>query len=320
MFPKYVLFILIFGSFLLYATAIKNYNRFGFFNTIPKVLLSPEFIIKQINQVTTIHCIQLCMVQKNCLTAAFGMQTCVLYSTDPRAQLDEISVNRNETGLFILYTFSDAMKTLCYVNNLKVTLESDWEKCEISGKRVDSNCSDWTADELIYEDICGVSAEVFKYRDSYRNCTQPINFGAQCTGDNYIRKEKFVFLPGGAAVYGMAAARAVCTGHGLALFSGIYYISENRWPWSGNYFTDFYKNGANGVSWRQFVAPGCSSVWGAGQPDGAFGPEPNIWVTDGKLHDHSGVLPAFVACQEWTEIETRACNDPYFSLLSLPQN
>ena len=168
----------------------KIINRFGLFNELPGVVLNSQFILNQIDRVSKPICMSRCSANSRCISIAYGSQMCILYATDPRSHFDESAISRSDTSNLKTMLINEGMKSTCYVNNLKASTASEIDQCAVSGKRVDSICSEWSEWDYVFDTPCGERANFTKYKSRERNCTQPLFGGDDCVGNRYEKYEK----------------------------------------------------------------------------------------------------------------------------------
>ena len=167
-------------------------RRFATFRTLPGFLLSTKFMFKQIRKFNQIHCVKKCLLDKKCLSLAYGNLLCFLYSTDPRALLDEKQlIKTNKSSMRMCIILKD-FEMPCFVGKIPAQFHSDLEKCGFEEKMADSNCIAWSDWKLVSETFCDGGANFIRWRTRDRNCTQPL-FGGR-TWDCYERLEKIPLL------------------------------------------------------------------------------------------------------------------------------
>ena len=307
-------------SLSIIAVTDQTYTRVGYFTPMANIRMAHKFFITQLSQIPMTRCIQRCMQHYQCLTFAYGYRTCLLYSSDPRTELEEPSLMRKFKIHLNFFTFHRTDQRLCYVNKIPVNSGHDIQKCAIGGKIQASKCSEWGDWQSIYggakdERFVG-KINITKSLERFLNCTRPLNNGVQCVGKRYERKEKFVHLIRKAVLE--KKANEFCRSNGLELFTGLYMIPEGSWPGGDhNYWTGFIKLYGKIMDRdaKQWVTYDCPDMWGHNQPDAVFGPEPYVYVTDGRLTDRAGMLIAYVACDRWEWVQHFDCDKPYFSLI-----
>ena len=119
-------------------------RRFATFRTLPGFLLSTQFMFKPIKKINQIHCVKKCLLDKKCLSLAYGNLVCFLYSTDPRALLDEKQLIKTNKSSMRMYFISTDFEMPCFVGKIPAQLHSDLEKCGFEEKMADSNCIAWS--------------------------------------------------------------------------------------------------------------------------------------------------------------------------------
>ena len=195
-------------------------NRFGLFQKLPGIQLSTKFILRTTSGVDLTKCVKSCYFTKKCVSIAYGNLLCVLYATDPRAQLDESSLIRitNDSPL-IMYAISTDFEVPCYGGNIAAYTDSDLEKCGFDEKVIDSNCTDWSSWNSTFEWPCSDKAKILRFKTHARNCTRPL-FGGQ-KGTCHEKWEKTPRLLSDSAL-SFGTARAICYGPGETVFSGFF--------------------------------------------------------------------------------------------------
>ena len=155
-------------------------KRLGFYRKISGHLMSTEFILKQISKNGLKKCLKLCLFDKKCMSVAYGKFSCIMYVTDPRAQLDESSLIRTAVDAsFSMYVISTNIHIPWFVGNVAAYSNSDLVKCEFEEKVTDSKCSEWSEWNPIFESLCGEDVDFLRSITDAKNCTQP--FFARCT-------------------------------------------------------------------------------------------------------------------------------------------
>ncbi|XP_075247022.1 uncharacterized protein LOC142340332 [Convolutriloba macropyga] len=182
-----------------------------------------------------------CSANSRCISIAYGSQMCILYSTDPRSHFDESAISRSDTSNLKTMLINEGMKSTCYVNNLKASTASEIDQCAVSGKRVDSICSEWSEWDYVFDSPCGERANFTKYRSRERNCTQPLFGGFDCVGNRYEKYEKGPHLfddPifGYVHLSGYDLAKLACESVGMHLFTGLHWVFDEKWEWGNGLF------------------------------------------------------------------------------------
>ena len=212
--------------------AILNYtqsatvNRFGIFSKLPGILLPSDFQLKQINGIDTKRCLKKCMLHKKCLSAAFGSQKCILYSTDPRVLLSESSIVRTSSSDLTLWVVSGDFDVPCFVGSIEAYRPSDFENCGFGQKMTDSKCSEWSDLDLNYVSPCSVYAKILKSRSRSRNCTRPMFGGQKCSGTQFEEQMKYPVYTFSVNDYSQAEHH--CSQQGKTLFTGLFWYTERR--------------------------------------------------------------------------------------------
>ena len=196
----------------------ESATRFGLYRKLYGTLLKTEFILRQIKKINIQKCIQMCYFDKKCVSFAYGNFICVLYSTDPRAQLDESSLIRSSNSPLTMYIISSDNAIPCNIGNLAAYSNSDLEECGFDEKTTDSNCEgEWSSWNLRLDTTCNENAKVFRWRKHSRNCTEPL-FG----GRTWACLEKWSTVPlllqDSKATF--HEAKTVCGNLGKELFTG----------------------------------------------------------------------------------------------------
>ena len=179
-------------------------KRLVLFREIPAVLLSTEFIERQFNGITKMNCVQRCRFDKNCMTIAFGLQYCVLYTTD-------------HSTLTMLVVANDD----CYNGNIQAYTNSDVIKCGWGKKVTDSVCSDWSNWEAVVDQPCGGNASFTVARNRSRKCTPPLFGGQPCDGLAFESQTKFPDILPNVSTLGFSNAKSICQNNNKALFTGL---------------------------------------------------------------------------------------------------
>ena len=167
-------------------------RRFGVFQKLPGILLTTEFALKQISKIDQITCAKKCYFDKKCISFAYGNLLCILYSTDPRARLNETSLIRTNDSPLTMFIVSADTETPCYVGNIPARSYSDLEKCGFEEKMTDSNCAEWSKWKPVFDTLCDGRAHFIWWRTRATNCTQPL-FGGK-TGICTEKQEKAPLL------------------------------------------------------------------------------------------------------------------------------
>ncbi|XP_063712725.1 uncharacterized protein LOC134840684 [Symsagittifera roscoffensis] len=111
----------------------------------------------------------------------------------------------------------------------------------------------------------------------------------------------------------------------MTAFTAFHWFSEDRMiyvdehMWTGmNQWGDAGQNAVD-VNSTQFVAPGCTALWAAGEPNGAAETDILMWLGYGSVRgilDHSTKPdPPRIVCDKWTKLDClEECSSSYFSL------
>ena len=193
-------------------------RRFGFFRAFPGILLSTEFILKQVNNINQITCVKRCYFDKNCISIAYGRRLCILFATDPRAQLNESSLIRTDNSPLTIYIVSTDLAIPCYVGNNAAYSDSDLEKCDFEEKTTDSRCFEWSEWNSVFHTTCDGNANFVQRRTHATNCTQPLFRGetANCSETWF----KVPLILNGQATKDFEQASSFCHAEGKHLFTG----------------------------------------------------------------------------------------------------
>ena len=202
-------------------------KRLGFYRKMSGLLMSTEFILKQISKTGLTKCLKLCLFDKKCISVAYGKFSCIMYVTDPRAQLDESSLIRTAADAsFSMYVISTDIQIPCFVGNIAAYSNSDLEKCEFEEKVTDSKCSEWSEWNPIFESPCGENAKLLRSITHARNCTQSL-FG----GEDQTCWERWSQVPDALEVFTQDFDEAIDICGETSNISGQRYL-----------FTDFFKS------------------------------------------------------------------------------
>ena len=251
-------------------------NRFGIFHKLPGILLPSSFQLKQINRIDEKRCLKNFMLDKNCLSVAFGSKLCILYSTDPRVQLSENSIVRTSSSPLTLWVISGDFDVPCFVGSIEAYRSSDFETCGFEQKMTGSKCSEWLDMELSYVNPCGSNyANILKNKTRARNCTRPLFGGQKCSGAQFDKQLKHIVFYQSSNNY--TEAESYCNERNKTLFTGLFWYSDDRinehLPPASRFWTGFTKPSTvilgndtkySDPTGTQYVTPMCGHVlWGS---------------------------------------------------------
>ena len=96
----------------------------------------------------------------------------------------------------------------------------------------DSQCSDWSDWNFVYDSPCGVHAQFIKKRSHSRNCTQPSFGGRKCIGLKFEEQLKYPnIVPN--SIVALQAATIKCGQFNQKLFTGLFWVygnlTDSRW-------------------------------------------------------------------------------------------
>ena len=196
----------------------ESVTRYGLFRKLYGTLLKTEFILRQIKKISIQICIKMCFFDKKCVSFAYGNFICVLYSTDPREQLDESSLIRTIVSPLTMYIISSDDAIPCNIGNLAAYSYSDLEKCGFDEKTTDSNCGDeWSSWKLDFDTICDGNATFVRRKTQSKNCTRPL-FGGKTwnCSENWSKKPMNLQV----SVSTFNEAKSMCGNLGKEIFTG----------------------------------------------------------------------------------------------------
>ena len=193
-------------------------SRFGFFRAFPGILLSSEFVLKQFNNINQIACVKRCYFDKKCVSIAYGRLVCILFATDPRAQLNESSLIRTNNSPLTMYIVSTDLAIPCHVGNIAAYSDSDLKKCKFEEKSTDSRCFEWSEWNSVFHTTCDGNATFVQRRTHATNCTQPFFGGetANCS-ETWLKVPRF---PQSQVTRLFNTATTICGDRGEDLFTG----------------------------------------------------------------------------------------------------
>ena len=155
-------------------------NRFGHFHKLPGVLPSWHFAIMDISGIDLKICLKQCMRVKPCRTFAHAAEWCVLFSSDPRTEVNESAIIRTTSdNPLTLWVVSADFEVPCFIGNIQAYSQNDFNICEIEKKVVSAKSalgwSDWIYQ---YESPCGDDAKFLVSKTRKAICTKAL-FGGK---------------------------------------------------------------------------------------------------------------------------------------------
>ena len=155
-------------------------NRFGYFHKLHGVLPSWNFLVLDISGIDVRVCLKQCMRVEECRTFAYGAKKCVLFSSDPRAEVNESAIIRTTSdNPLTLWVISADFDVPCFIGNIQAFSQNDFNICAIEEKLVAAKAavgwSNWTYN---YESPCGDDARILVSKTRHVICTKAL-FGGK---------------------------------------------------------------------------------------------------------------------------------------------
>ena len=237
------------GSFLSLLAAVLSFtSRMGKFDWLPNKDLDSRFLIQSIIRSYKSRCLLTCLQDKDCLSAVIGPKLdCRLFAKDPRSLLynnDLVLRNRNH---FNLYLVSNRGFECLYNEHFQSALSL----CKLTGKKVDSNCTEWSEKKPRWTTVCGGNLISGEFRE--RTCTRPFSGGLDCSGGykTNVWSKKPYFLTHERKKQHFEAAE-ICEEINSELFTGLSYVVDGHWNAGIRLF--YFK--------RQIRAVWCNAIFG----------------------------------------------------------
>ena len=212
-------------SSILFATTLCSVIRFGQFYSLSNKDFDSSFLIRSFTPTVKSHCLLTCLRNFKCISAVIGPRIhCRLFAKDPRSLLDNNDlVLRNRNGLNLYLVSNRGFE--CFYNG---SFHYSLDLCETTGKRVDSNCTEWSEKKPRWTEVCGGSLVSGEFKE--KKCTRPFSGGSDCSGGLKLKLRSKIpnFVTGMRTKY-HAQAVSTCESMGLGLFTGLQQVAEGKW-------------------------------------------------------------------------------------------
>ena len=212
-------------AIFLFSTAFCLNSRLAQFDLLKNKDLDSKFLLTSFTRLSRSHCLLLCLHNGDCLSIVIGPKLyCRLFAKDPRSLLDNNDLILRNRSLSNLYLASNA-GFQCFRNGI---FHNDVSLCDMEGKRVNSNCSDWSKRGSHWTYIC--HSQLIFGESRHRDCTRPLNGGFDCIGGD--KTEFWSKVPKRIDNFEYPDPRMAeqkCRQYKLELFSGLHYVLDGRW-------------------------------------------------------------------------------------------